>query len=248
MMRDPTSMPAMSQFAETWSAASDDHTMADCLRAFCAEFGFSHATYFGTRLPVHSGGNDVLVTTYSSDWISHYVSMDYRRLDPVLSLGSQVMAPLNWADIPRKDPAVRAFFDEAAAFGIGQQGLTVPMKGIFGNTILFSLNAHTGAREWRRYCTTHKHEIVRTAKAMHREIANAYSRCPVGTDSPLSKREVESLYWAAKGKTAWETAKILGLTERTVSFYLKNSYVKLDAASKAHAVAIALDCGLINTG
>ncbi len=215
---------------------------------FCTEYGFSHATYFGTKLPVHSGGNDVLVTTYSSDWISHYVSMDYRRVDPVLSLGAQVMAPLNWADIPRKDPAVRAFFDEAAAFGIGAQGLTVPMKGIFGNTILFSLNAHATAREWRRYCTAHESEIVCTAKAIHREIANSYSRGPAGSGCTLTRREVESLYWAAQGKTAWETAKILGLTERTVSFYLKNSYVKLDAASKAHAVAIALGCGLISAG
>src|SRR5690606_34818573 len=34
----------------------------------------------------------------------------------------------------------------------------------------------------------------------------------------LSRRELECLYWSALGKTSWETAIILGLSERTINF------------------------------
>ena len=61
----------------------------------------------------------------------------------------------------------------------------------------------------------------------------------------LARREKQALYWAGKGKTCWETAKILGLTERTVDFYLRNASHKLGAATKTQAVAKAIADGHI---
>jgi DNA-binding CsgD family transcriptional regulator len=47
------------------------------------------------------------------------------------------------------------------------------------------------------------------------------------------------------GKTNWEISLILNISERTVKFHIQNTMEKLQASSRAHAVAIALGEGLI---
>ena len=63
-------------------------------------------------------------------------------------------------------------------------------------------------------------------------------------DNPLSARERECLLWVSMGKTAWETASILGLSQRTVEYHLKNAIRKLGAVNKVHACALAIRQGL----
>jgi DNA-binding CsgD family transcriptional regulator len=62
---------------------------------------------------------------------------------------------------------------------------------------------------------------------------------------PLSESERDCLAWAGHGKTAWETAQIMGLSPRTIEFHLANAITKLSATNKAHATAIAVRMGLI---
>jgi DNA-binding NarL/FixJ family response regulator len=61
----------------------------------------------------------------------------------------------------------------------------------------------------------------------------------------LGKREVETLTWAARGKTSAEIAQILGLTKRTVDFHIDNARAKLDAATRTEAVIKAATGRLI---
>lgn len=61
----------------------------------------------------------------------------------------------------------------------------------------------------------------------------------------LSAREREVLLWAARGKTAWESAAILGLSPRTVEFHLASCRRKLGVATKAQMVATAVAGGLV---
>lgn len=61
----------------------------------------------------------------------------------------------------------------------------------------------------------------------------------VSSECRLTPREREVLQWAAKGKTAWETAQLLELSEKTVKFYLLRACERLGANNKTHAVAIA---------
>ena len=55
----------------------------------------------------------------------------------------------------------------------------------------------------------------------------------------LTDREVETLTWAARGKTSSEIATILGLTKRTVDFHIDNARLKLNATSRLHAAVKA---------
>jgi DNA-binding response OmpR family regulator len=61
----------------------------------------------------------------------------------------------------------------------------------------------------------------------------------------LGKREVETLTWAARGKTSAEIAEILGLSKRTVDFHIDNARTKLGVATRTQAVAKAASGQLI---
>jgi LuxR family transcriptional regulator, quorum-sensing system regulator CviR len=64
--------------------------------------------------------------------------------------------------------------------------------------------------------------------------------------SSLTSKETEILKWIKQGKTTWDISTILGISERTVKFHVANILQKLDATTRAHAVAIALEQKLID--
>lgn len=56
----------------------------------------------------------------------------------------------------------------------------------------------------------------------------------------LTDRERDVLSWAARGKTGWETAAILGIAAETVKKHVQSACERLNAGSKTHAVAKAI--------
>ena len=65
------------------------------------------------------------------------------------------------------------------------------------------------------------------------------------TSPRLSSREQEVLIWAARGKTIWETAKILGLSQSTVREHLVHCQEKFQTYNKVELVAKAMCIGSI---
>jgi DNA-binding response OmpR family regulator len=66
------------------------------------------------------------------------------------------------------------------------------------------------------------------------------ARPAMGTGTvELTDREIETLTWAARGKTSGEISTILGLTKRTVDFHIDNARLKLNATSRVHAAVKA---------
>jgi NarL family two-component system response regulator YdfI len=77
--------------------------------------------------------------------------------------------------------------------------------------------------------------------------ASAASR-PVSinqTDLQLTERELEVLQSAARGERNKEIAYKLGITERTVKAHLASIYQKFNVDSRAAAVAVAAQKGLL---
>lgn len=81
--------------------------------------------------------------------------------------------------------------------------------------------------------------IIRARLA--RVARNAISACNV----QLTDREVETLSWAARGKTSAEIAELLGLSKRTVDFHLDNARDKLGVPTRIQAAVKAASGGLI---
>jgi DNA-binding response OmpR family regulator len=62
----------------------------------------------------------------------------------------------------------------------------------------------------------------------------------------LNDREIETLTWAARGKTSAEIAQILGLSKRTVDFHIDNARDKLGVATRIQAAIKAATSRLID--
>lgn len=60
------------------------------------------------------------------------------------------------------------------------------------------------------------------------------------TKPRLTPREREVLTWVARGKSAWEIARILSIAKRTVDEHVAIAMRNLGAVNRAHAVAIAI--------
>jgi NarL family two-component system response regulator YdfI len=61
----------------------------------------------------------------------------------------------------------------------------------------------------------------------------------------LSRREVEVLSRVAMGETSKEIAIALGIGERTVNWHIAKAFQKLGAGSRAEAVALAMEQGIV---
>lgn len=75
-----------------------------------------------------------------------------------------------------------------------------------------------------------------------REVMQQQAGPPAGR---LTARETECLRWIAKGKTSWETAQIMQVTEHTVIFHANNAMRKLGVNARAAAVQRAMSLGYI---
>jgi DNA-binding CsgD family transcriptional regulator len=62
----------------------------------------------------------------------------------------------------------------------------------------------------------------------------------------LNVRETQIIRYTAKGYTAKEIAKIIGLKHRTIEIYISNLRKKLDAKNIANAIYIAGQQNILN--
>ena len=61
----------------------------------------------------------------------------------------------------------------------------------------------------------------------------------------LNDREIETLTWAARGKTSAEIARLLDLSKRTVDFHIENARTKLGVSTRIQAAVKATTGRLI---
>jgi DNA-binding NarL/FixJ family response regulator len=79
-----------------------------------------------------------------------------------------------------------------------------------------------------------------TARLAHVARANIWAQTV-----QLNDREVETLTWAARGKTSIEIAQIIGLSKRTVDFHIDNARSKLGVTTRTQAAIKAATGRLI---
>jgi DNA-binding NarL/FixJ family response regulator len=64
-------------------------------------------------------------------------------------------------------------------------------------------------------------------------------------DFRLTERELQTLTWAARGKSSGDVAVILGISERTVNFHLDNAMRKVGVATRVQAAVKCAMLGII---
>jgi DNA-binding CsgD family transcriptional regulator len=118
----------------------------------------------------------------------------------------------------------------------------IPLHGPQGTKSLVFLPLAEGVKDW--YAAALR--CVGPLLAAEQELRSIFSSADAPqTPMDLTSEEVESLRWAAKGKTAWESARIQSISERAVVHRLRRAREKLGASSTALAVMTAARLGHI---
>jgi DNA-binding CsgD family transcriptional regulator len=233
------------EISEKFSKVSSLQDVSDFLASGLGDYGFADVTYYTPKSTVNGGGAGRLITTYSRDWQDHYFNMSYQNKDPIIRVGQQSYCPIDWSALKDRCDETKKMFGEAREFGLSDRGVVIPMRGHLGEITLISVTSNLGDAEWVKYLSAYKSEMVNFAFCLHGSILSLSAN--TGEEQArLTAREKQVLQWAAFGKTSWETAMILGLSERTIETYVAKAMAKLEASTKAHAVCKSLSLGVIS--
>nr|WP_300074383.1 LuxR family transcriptional regulator [uncultured Ruegeria sp.] len=182
-------------------------------------------------------GSYHLQATYPKRWLSFYSDNELHEIDPVISMGQRQPNLVGWSS-KECNPEDEEFFNLAHSFGVPANGAAVTFGSRIGISA-FSLASDVSSNEWARTFEAHNSELnlIAMAYCIKASQLNAKVR--------LTPREKEVLLWAARGKTSWETSKLLDLSEGTINQYLRGAMRKLNATNRVHCVAKAVDLGLL---
>lgn len=184
-----------------------------------------------------------LDTTYDAAWIDRYVSLGYRRVDPVVAEGTRTRLPFAWRFLgtrPDLSDRQRLVLREAAEFGL-RDGLSIPFHGRrgFGGmaSLVFSdprrLQDAVQAQPNLRLLPLYYHSAVERLLAEDVDVAG------------LTAFEHQCLTWAAAGRTLWEISAVTHRAEADVAGALRSTRQKLGTATTSQAAAKAVGQGLI---
>jgi DNA-binding CsgD family transcriptional regulator len=208
-------------------------------------YNLKHVVYHALRIPGFDKEHPFLVLTYPQEWVDRYFEKKYHDIDPVVIQGRQSILPVDWSSLDRSSAPVRALFGEADEVGLGQHGLTFPIRGALGDRAIFTVTSDASVAEWER---------TRSCYLRDMQILGNYIHCVAlklsGFKTPdyvarLSRREKECLQLAAAGMTISTTADKLCLSDRAVRGYLDSARCKLDSLTKSQAVAKAIAFGIL---
>jgi len=186
----------------------------------------------------------MLNVSYSNDWVYAYCKNQYAPVDPILQSLLATFRTQAWKhtySIARSRKQLE-FIEEARSFGLTHGLTTGILERNRGLATFFSFaggdaNGTTRYKGLLEYLTPYLHRVL---------VAN--NPTPLSDQAKdLSPREMMVLLWMKEGKTNWEIARIVGVTERTVRFHVEGIFMKLDASSRTQAVAIAMEYGLLST-
>ncbi|MFN4090962.1 MAG: LuxR family transcriptional regulator [Alphaproteobacteria bacterium] len=227
-------------------AAEDLGAIAAVLEDTLRHSGFDRYAY----LLIHPPGgpfDPVYIGNYPESWSEHYIANDYVNIDPVMPAATGGIVPINWQELYQRLPsrsAQRRVLDEAVDFGL-RGGITVPVHGPGQGFATMNVAADVPAARFGELWLHNRHLLHLIALYCHEAVTRVGTGTVAAKVPQLAPRERECLLWTARGKTAWEVAAILGLSQETVVHYLKAAAAKLNVHNKTHAVVKAILLGVI---
>jgi DNA-binding CsgD family transcriptional regulator len=211
------------------------------LAQICDRLGFDHAAYAGTN-PINGTLHGHV--TYPDAWKRHYVRNGFHNIDPTILSAGRSIAPVDWRRLER-DARFERVFRDARDFGIPDRGLTVPVRGPYGEVGMLSVTRHCTVQEWQRLVPDVIGQLQAAAVHLHDTVMRSDLLSRTLRHPALSSREIEILQWTAAGKSQQDIGDILSISNRTVEVHLRSAREKLFALTTAQAVGRAIGLGLI---
>lgn len=231
------------KFSDELPEAATQEDVERLLGDAAARLGVTRFAYLGFG----RDGTPIARSSYPREWAARYVSQRYDLIDPVPHKAAKVTLPFYWSCSGMGgDRTRRRFIAEATDFGICS-GFTIPAHDGVGRTA--TLNFAFDSSDPPRLAERATHVAMLISTYLHHRISSIDlsqgSKEDILQPPCLSPREIECLHWARKGKSARDTATILGTKPRTVTFHLENARRKLATATTAQAVIAAARLGYL---
>jgi LuxR family transcriptional regulator, activator of conjugal transfer of Ti plasmids len=223
---------------------SDLHALEDVAAATLADCGFSS---FFMGMPHSKVSDNTFGRPCDPGFLAHYQSSGLSAVDPIAQKLEESWLPIAWDALELRkssDETCAYLFEQSAKIG-HERGISAAIHGPCG-THYAVVGIFDGPQErFRSRISALSHRLLMIGT----HLARAHSRLTAkdrAAKAGLTPRECECLQWSYRGKTARETAIIMGTTERTVHFHLQNAMHKLESPSKHHSSRKAFDLGLIS--
>jgi len=206
------------------------------------DLGFHGYIMAGIPRSDQSLAQTTIANGWPPEWFDLYDRKNFCAADPIPRHCLNTLNPFEWRDATydrEHDPAAHKVMMRARDFGF-DQGFCIPIHydDATGGVSIAGERPYLDAetKSALHLMGVFAHGRLR---AMSRATSSASAR-------KLTPVEAEVLRWAARGKTAWETGQILGLSERNVRWHLEEAQRKLMTKNKTATVAVALVKGEIS--
>lgn len=172
-----------------------------------------------------------------------FASVPSSKRDPVLGSLKRVSTPVLWGQKTYADGDALDLYEEQSAWGY-RHGIAIATHLPNGQHLLVGVDRSDPL-------PSDEHDLMRLVADLQLTMAYAQDAAVrlLGVDErppvSLTARELEILKWTIDGKTTWEIGQILGISENTVKYHLKNTTAKLDCVSKHTAAVKAARLGLL---
>ena len=202
------------------------------------ELGFSYFALLHHASLVSPAPWRIRLDNYPRRWERELRERHRPTDDPVHMASRRTVTGFIWSDMDRiitLGPAQRRILERSRHHGLGE-GFTVPanIPGEPSGSCSFAMKEGRPLRESRLLCAE---QIGAHAFEAARRLA--------GLDAPpapprLRPRELQCLRLLARGKTDWEIAAILGISNETARQYVKSARAAYDVVSRTQLVVHGL--------
>ncbi len=195
------------------------------------------------RFSLRIEGVPVQLHDLPQSWTAHLAERRHWANDPVLAACQRTVAPFAWSDLPdliELTPPQRSYIEEAAARGLAN-GWTVPIHipgeatGLCSFVLASDRSLPQASLPAAQYLACFAFEAARRLAGRGEPAAPR-----------LSKRQLECVVLAARGKSDWVAGQILGLAPDTVHKYLEQAKARFGVSSRTELVVRALHDGQLS--
>lgn len=237
-------------------SAEDIEDLESTLEVTLSSFGVRYFSYNILKLSAVvdisklKDPQSFIITNYPSQFYDHYFREGYQAIDPIISTLTNTPDVIAWDElfgsITLTEKQSRLTRD-ASHYGL-TGGISFSINAEPGESAVMSIVPDIAVSNDHFKASIPHIQII--AHAFHNKAKKLLIDRMLTAESShrkslLSQRESDVLHWIARGKTAWEIAHILAISQKSVEFYTNTAKNKLFATNRTHAVVKSLMMGLI---
>lgn len=223
----------------------NDESLEEFIEIVRNHYGLTSIAYLCPSCPGRSMINPSRETTFGELWTRHYKAEGNVFAGPTIAIGARSVLPIDAGHVSPADEKVQRLFSDVEA-GAGRQGLTIPVRGpTNGLWALFIATSNEDDLSWSRRRYALMRDLVHVAHYIHQRAYELHDEKTQVDLNALTAREIEALTWCAEGHRVTDIAVLMRVGAETVKACLESARYKLQALNRAHAVAKAIQAGLI---